>query len=131
MHIMIIDDDEDFREVLSLVLEMQGHQVETAGEGLEALMRLRDRSRPALILLDMMMPRLDGEAFMRAMRSDSRMPAIPVVVISGHHAAEQKAADLGAVACLVKPVELAQLSALVRDLEERMQSSSAVGPPSA
>ena len=121
MHIMLVDDDEDFREVLGTVLGMQGHEVEEAGDGVDALARLSAGRIPKLILLDMMMPRMDGEAFIRNVRRDPRVASIPVVILSGHQAAAQKAAQLGAAGCLVKPIELSHLSSLVDDIEARQQ----------
>jgi DNA-binding response OmpR family regulator len=119
MHILVIDDDEDIRAVLEVVLEAQGCRVETAVDGIDALERLRAGSRPSVILLDMMMPRLDGEGLMRAMQDDPRLAGIPVVVMSGHRAARDKAAGLEAAAWLVKPVDLEQLLATVRAAADR------------
>jgi CheY-like chemotaxis protein len=116
MHIMLVDDDDDFREVLGSVLGMEGHEIEATNDGVDALERLSAGSTPSLILLDMMMPRLDGEGFMRRIRRDPRTAAIPVVILSGHQAAAQKAEELGAAGCLVKPFDLSRLSSLVRDV---------------
>jgi CheY-like chemotaxis protein len=114
MRILIVDDDEDIREVLSLILRAEGHEVEEAIDGLDALARLRERGPPSLILLDMMMPRLDGEGFMKALKGDPRFSHVPVWVLSGHPAAREKALRLGAAGCLVKPVELEQVSAILQ-----------------
>jgi CheY-like chemotaxis protein len=111
MRILMIDDDEDIREVLGLVLRAQGHEVREAADGAEALTWLRAGGSPSVILLDMMMPRLDGEAFMTAMHHDPGIPEIPVIVVSGHQAARQRAQELGAASCLVKPIELEDLLA--------------------
>ncbi len=109
MLILIIDDDHDIRDVVSMVLAAEGYDVETATDGVAGLDRLRVGARPSLILLDMMMPRLDGEGFLRAMRSDPNTADIPVVILTGHPAARKKAAELGAAGCLAKPVELLDL----------------------
>lgn len=116
MNILLVDDDPDIREVLALVLRAEGHQVEEAGDGLQALARLREGSAPSLILLDLMMPRLDGEGFTRELRGDPRLARIPICILSGHHAARETAIQLGAVGCLVKPIELEQLSAILRSV---------------
>lgn len=113
MHILIVDDDEDIRAVLGLILRAQGHRVDEAADGMDALARLRRGREPGLVLLDLMLPRLDGEGLIRAMRNDPRLAGIPVCIVSGHHAARDKAQELGSVACLVKPIELDQLTALV------------------
>jgi CheY-like chemotaxis protein len=109
MRILIIDDDDDLRCILDLVLAAQGHEVVTAADGVVGLDQLRVGVRPSLILLDMMMPRLDGEGFLRAMRSNPHTADIPVVILTGHPDAHEKAAQLGTAGCLVKPVELAEL----------------------
>jgi CheY-like chemotaxis protein len=116
MLIMLVDDDEDFRELLGEILGMQGYEVGATGDGADALARLNAGSSPSLIMLDMMMPRLDGEGFMRLLRRDPRTAAIPVVILSGHQAAAAKAAELGAAGCLVKPFDLSRLTSLVREL---------------
>jgi CheY-like chemotaxis protein len=109
MRILIIDDDEDIRDIMAMILETQGHEVTTAGDGIAGLEQLRAGGRPSLILLDMMMPRLDGEGFLEALRSDPATADIPVVIVTGHPAAREKAAELGTAGCLVKPVELVDL----------------------
>lgn len=113
MRILIVDDHADAREVLSIALRSAGHQVDEAVDGLAALEPLRAGSNPSLILLDLMVPRLDGESFVKAMRTDARGFGIPVVVISGHDEPRRKAAKLGVARCLVKPVELDELSTVI------------------
>jgi CheY-like chemotaxis protein len=119
MNILIIDDDKDIRDTLELVLEAEGHAVETAFDGVAGLEHLRAGRRPSLILLDMMMPRLDGEGFMRALRSDPNTADIPVVIVTGHPTARKKAEELGAAGCLVKPVELFDLESMIHRIERR------------
>lgn len=116
MDILIVDDDDDIREVLALVLRSQGHEVEEAIDGLDALVRLRRGRPPSLILLDLMLPRLDGEGLTREVRSDPRIAHVPVCIISGHPAVREKASQLAAVGYLVKPIEIEQLSALLRGI---------------
>lgn len=116
MHILIVDDDEDIREVLALILGSLGHQVETAADGLDALDRLHGGSRPSLILLDLMMPRLDGEGLIRRMQGDPRLSHIPIYIITGHPTARAQAVQLGAAGCLVKPIELEQLLAMIQSV---------------
>lgn len=114
MRILVVDDDEDFRELLKLILTMEGHQVELGADGLDAQRQLAAGPAPAMIFLDMMMPRMDGEAFLKAIRSNPRLADIPVVILSGHKDAQQKAAELGAVGCLVKPIEFDDLHRTVQ-----------------
>lgn len=120
MRILIIDDDKDIRDVLELILASEGHDVETAMDGIAGLDQLRASRRPGLILLDMMMPRLDGEGFLRALRSDPNTADIPVVIVTGHPGARRKATELGAAGCLVKPVELIELESMIHQIERRL-----------
>src|SRR5262245_59046120 len=106
MRILVVDDDRDIREVLALLLESEGHDVEVAADGADALEKLRRGLCPAVVLLDMMMPRLDGEGLVRAMRADPHLASLPFIIVTGHHLGRQKAVQLGAVTCLVKPIEL-------------------------
>jgi len=117
MHILVIDDDKDIRDMLDMVLAVEGYEVATASDGVAGLDRLRVGARPSLILLDMMMPRLDGEGFFRAMRSNPNTADIPVVILTGHPSARKKAVELGAAGCLVKPVELLDLLSAIRRAE--------------
>jgi CheY-like chemotaxis protein len=111
--LMVVDDDEDIREVVKLLLESEGHRVITATDGLDAWRQLEAGARPSLILLDLMMPRMDGEQFLLTLRASSRA-SIPVIILSGHSAASVLARDLEANACLTKPIELEELLELVR-----------------
>lgn len=115
MSVLVVDDDEDIRDLLSLILCLEGYEVQGAVDGVDALESLRS-SRPSVILLDMMMPRLDGEGFLKAMRNNPQTADIPVVITSGHQAARQKAAELGVAGCLVKPIELTDLLRVLNDL---------------
>jgi CheY-like chemotaxis protein len=116
MHILVVDDDDDAREMLSLILRAQGHDVEEAVDGKDALERLRRGSHPSLILLDLMMPQLDGEGFLKAMRGEPAMANANVVIVSGHHSAHQKAYELGARGYLVKPIDLDDLFRTIHDV---------------
>ncbi len=113
MTILIVEDDADIRELMKIFLEADGYGVNLAADGLGAFEELNAGLRPALILLDLIMPRMDGEQFLRQLRG-SRFANIPVIVISGHSAAEKKAQELNATSCLMKPVEVDQLLKTVR-----------------
>jgi chemosensory pili system protein ChpA (sensor histidine kinase/response regulator) len=114
--ILVVEDDDDIREVVEEILSSEGYRVEVAKDGIDALGKLDGDTRPLLILLDMMMPRMDGETFLRALRARPPLADAPVVVISGNAAAREKAHALHAAACLVKPFELDELLGLVRGL---------------
>lgn len=108
--VLIIEDDADIRATLAEVLACEGHAVAEAADGLEGLQRAR-MERPDLILLDLMMPRMDGWAFREAQRKDARLAAIPIVIVSA--CLEEQVHGLGAVAHLHKPFELRELLAVV------------------
>jgi chemosensory pili system protein ChpA (sensor histidine kinase/response regulator) len=127
--IMIVDDDEDIRDVVGMLLQLEGFQVATAKDGLDALEKLQAGLRPALVLLDMMMPRMDGETLLTTLRADPELARQPVAVMSGHHAARQKALELGASGCLVKPVELEDLLRLVHRFATPVVGSPSAAPP--
>jgi len=110
---MIVDDDADIRQLMKIFLEAEGYKVTVACDGLDALEQLKAGARPRLILLDLMMPRMDGEQFLREMRS-SKSANIPVVIIAGHCTARDKAQQLKAVSCLMKPIEFDDLLRTLR-----------------
>ena len=111
--VMIVEDDIDVRESLADVLEDSDYRPLGVANGKEALERLRATpGKPCLILLDIMMPVMDGWQFRAIQRSDPELAGIPVVVLTAH--VDLKQADaLGAAACLKKPVRLDALLATV------------------
>ena len=115
--ILVVEDDDDIREVMQELLASEGYQVDVAKDGLDALDKLDDGvAAPPLILLDMMMPKMDGETFLKLLRGRPAMADAPIVVISGNAAAREKATALHADACLVKPFELDDLLGVVRSV---------------
>jgi CheY-like chemotaxis protein len=111
--ILVVEDDDDIREVMQEALVAEGFLVDVARDGLDALGKL-EVGAPPLVLLDMMMPRMDGETFLEALRGRPAVANTPVVVVSGNAAAREKAGKFKAVACLVKPFELDEMLGLVR-----------------
>jgi CheY-like chemotaxis protein len=111
--ILVIDDDQGIRDVLLEVLSTEGYRVATATNGREALSQLEDRTLPSLILLDLMMPVMDGWQFRAQQSADPRLARIPVVILSADRRAKQAATLLGAAGCLVKPVGLDELLSVV------------------
>lgn len=112
--VLVIDDDTDFRRLLQLWLGVNGYDVAEAPNGMEAL-RVMSKVKPCLILLDLMMPVLDGRGFRTQQLRDPRFASIPVLCISAAHEAEQAAAELGASGCIMKPVEMDAVLDLVRE----------------
>jgi CheY-like chemotaxis protein len=104
--VLVIDDDREVRESLRTLLQLDGHKVKTARDGQDALKQLRGGLRPSIILLDLMMPAMDGQHFRAEQLRDPEFAHIPVVVLSGHYDPQQNAASLGAVASLRKPADI-------------------------
>jgi len=108
--ILIVDDDADVRDMLGQFFAIEGYNVATAGNGREALDQLRHADQLAdLILLDLMMPVMDGWQFRMEQQRDPRLASIPVVVLSAVYNARERAALLGAVDYMQKPVEFDKL----------------------
>src|SRR5438105_15743038 len=113
--VMIVEDDEETASGLAEILELLGYRSEVAENGKVALTRLRDSpGKYCLVLLDVMMPVMDGWDFLMQRRADETLAKIPVVVLTAAVDAGAKAADTGAVAVLPKPVDTAKLSTMVR-----------------
>jgi CheY-like chemotaxis protein len=104
--VLIVDDQEDARETLAELLQYAGHEVATAANGCEALRYLRAHSRPQLILLDLMMPVMNGWEFRQQQLADALLADIPVAIVSGADRVEQREAAFGAVTFFVKPVDV-------------------------
>ena len=106
--ILVVEDEPDIRDAVSDLLELEGYAVQTASNGQEALELLEDaqeaESRPCLILLDVMMPVMDGHTFMARLREDGTHQRIPVVITSASPQVPE-----GARAHLRKPYELHRL----------------------
>lgn len=107
--ILLVEDDATLREGLREVLEERGYKVEIAEEGAAALALLHREPRPALILLDLMMPGLDGWDFLARRRIDPSLPAIPVVVISGQLLGPERDSVLPADGFVRKPIDMTEL----------------------
>jgi CheY-like chemotaxis protein len=107
--ILVVEDDAATREALAMILGAEGFTVVGAANGQEALGLLRDVPRPDLILLDLMMPIMDGWQFRREQTLDPSLSAIPVVILSADGNVQQKAASLRAADYLQKPVDVENL----------------------
>ena len=113
--ILVVDDDLDIREALGAVLEGAGYRVLLATNGEHALAMLGSgQARPDLVLLDLMMPVMDGWQFRSRQLQDSRLREIPVVIISAGGNVQQKAENLSAVGWLRKPL---MIPVLLREVE--------------
>lgn len=101
--ILVVEDDDDIRNVMIDVLEAEGYHAEAATNGQEALDLLHTIEKPCLVLLDMMMPIMNGREFLDKITEDSYLAPVPVLIVS---AIADKTDTKGAVGFLKKPVDL-------------------------
>jgi two-component system, chemotaxis family, chemotaxis protein CheY len=114
--VLVVDDDDDIRGSLIEFLEDHGHHAVGAANGSEALALLNPpRPRPCLIILDLMMPVMDGSAFRSEQLQRPAVADIPVIVVSAYKDVEARAQQLGAVQWLAKPFDLRALLRLVEE----------------
>jgi CheY-like chemotaxis protein len=116
-HVLVADDDDGIRQAVADALDFEGYQVVTAANGAEALERVRT-TRPAAVVLDLMMPVMDGWEFMEACRREQLCEGIPVLVMSAYQHLADTAPTLGANACIAKPFDLDVLLGAVGRLVE-------------
>jgi two-component system response regulator MprA len=109
-NVLIIEDDPDIRAAIADALALEGHAVAEAADGLEGLEQAHEH-RPDLILLDLMMPRMDGWAFRDAQQADAGLADVPVVIVSACMADEVH--SLGAAGHLHKPFNMNELLEVV------------------
>lgn len=112
--VLVVDDDFDIRDTLRELLEIEGLRVSIAANGREALQRLRDGVRPAVILLDLMMPEMSGWEFRGEQLRDPRLADIPVVILSATPDVRKTAEELHAAGWVRKPFDLDELIELVQ-----------------
>jgi DNA-binding response OmpR family regulator len=123
-HVVVVDDDEDVRALVRRKLEQASLQVSTAADGVAGLELIR-ATRPALVLLDVMMPGLDGLAVLRAVRADPELRGTPAILLT----ARTMAADVergfaaGADDYIVKPFSPRELLSRARAVLDRGRSS--------
>jgi CheY-like chemotaxis protein len=106
--LLVVDDDPIAREGLGVILRREGYEVILTANGEEALAMLR-RQRPDLILLDMLMPILDGWHFLERLKTESPPPAVPILVVTATILTREWAADHGCAGCIRKPIDPAKL----------------------
>jgi two-component system alkaline phosphatase synthesis response regulator PhoP len=103
-HVLVVDDEVHIRRLIEVNLQRVGYRVGTAGDGVEALEKIRTE-RPDLVVLDVMMPRMDGFELLRRLQSDADLAAVPVLMLT----AKAQDADIfrgwsgGAQGYLTKP----------------------------
>jgi CheY-like chemotaxis protein len=105
--VLVVDDDPAIRDFLTEILKDEGYAVVAAADGQEALDRLQEPSlTPCLIVLDLMMPKMNGWQFRAAQQHDPALTSIPVVVLSARPDIATEAAMVGVNAYLPKPIDL-------------------------
>lgn len=113
-NVLIVEDQEDLLTLFKIMLEQLGHHVEVARHGVEGLHQLKNR--PDLVILDLSMPLAAGDVVLGFIRSTPELAATKVLIISAHPNAERLAEELGADACLMKPVDMTSVSGAVNAL---------------
>ncbi len=115
--VLVVEDDPDLRALEAELLSSAGYRVTTAADGLEALDRAEEE-RPALVLLDMRMPRMDGWKFAAAFR-ERYGDACPIVVVTAAEDARRRAEEVGASGWLAKPFDVDEV---LREVERHVAS---------
>lgn len=118
-HVLLVEDDNDTREVLRLILESDGMDVTAAQDGLDALEQLELIHRqnpltPCAIVLDYMMPRFSGAQFRARQLANPELSDVPVVVVSAVSDLQTRTQSMRAYAVLQKPIDPDQLTSVVR-----------------
>lgn len=112
-NILIVEDNTDIRELLKLSIEMDGYTVNTAANGQEALETLSKLDPPCLILLDLMMPIMDGWKFVEELEKDKRLNSIPYVLLTAY--AESGNDIKNARAIIKKPIDFEILNSTLKN----------------
>jgi CheY-like chemotaxis protein len=119
--VLVVDDDPDILDAICDILEGEGYRVARARHGVEALERV-EAEPPAIILLDLMMPVMDGLAFAQALRERPGKEGIPIVVISAD-GNPQRAASVAAAGYLAKPFDIDALLSQVAQMTSTQASA--------
>jgi CheY-like chemotaxis protein len=122
-YILLVEDDEDIRTDLTELLEISGYPTMTAANGVDALEKLETSPPPVLIMIDLMMPVMDGWQLREALLDRPALAAIPIVVLSGAAGVHHEARDLGAVGYFTKPFSM---RSLLETIAHHWPSSSAL-----
>jgi DNA-binding response OmpR family regulator len=117
-YVLVVDDDPAIRGLVADALRDEGYTVDLAAHGREALEAMRAR-RPSTVVLDLMMPIMDGFTFMEACHHEQLCDNVPIVVISAVHDALARIKEVPIHACIAKPFDLDELIRTVTQLASR------------
>jgi len=121
--ILLVEDDFDVREALAETLREEGYVLDCACDGEEALAYLKSGGSPGLILLDLMMPRMNGTEFRLAQKADPRFGHLPVVLLSADGRMDEKARLLQVDGAVRKPIDLSELLRTIQRFEPSQQAT--------
>ena len=116
LSILVVDDEPDIRETLAEALCDGGRRVATARDGNDALAKLDSLESPCVVLLDLMMPAMDGRATLKALRGETSTAGIPVVLMSAASDDARELTPLGAAGVIAKPFDPLTLPARLRSV---------------
>jgi DNA-binding response OmpR family regulator len=124
--ILIVDDELDLVSVLRMGLEIEGFEVIEAMDGEEGLRRARN-DRPDLMVLDLMLPKMDGYKVCRALKFDERFRNLPIIILSARSGESDRrlALDMGANLFVTKPYEMGDLVGKIRVQLEKVAKRAA------
>jgi PAS domain S-box-containing protein len=125
--VMVVDDNEDNRELFCMVLEGAGYEVVSAADGAAALRTIK-QTAPDLLVLDLMMPNLNGYQVTELIKNDPELPFIPIIIVTAKHETQDKVKglELGVDDYLIKPVNYPELLARVKSLLRLKQTQDAL-----
>ena len=127
--VLIVDDDRVIQELLRVNLELEGYEVATASDGVEGLARFEE-FRPRLVLLDIMMPKLDGWQVARRLTASEAGRDVPIVVLSARaqDADVERGSEIGVAAYVTKPFDPIRLLDMIRELLARTRPVPSLEP---
>jgi chemosensory pili system protein ChpA (sensor histidine kinase/response regulator) len=115
--VLVVDDDDELRELIALHLNAMGYETREAGDGVAALQVVHEGTPLSLMLLDLRMPRMNGLELLDRLREEQKLDGIPVVVLTGDGLAGRQAIASGARGVLVKPIDPEDLREVVHRYE--------------
>ena len=123
--VLVVDDEADLIRILEFGLKSMGYAVETASDGQEGLKKAREM-KPDIILLDLMLPKLDGYKVCRLLKFDERYKNIPIIILSARtqEGDQTLAMEMGANRFITKPYEFTEIVAQIETLLKSVPTST-------